>query len=568
MDWQDYDPKVYPYQDHTSRSDRPYRSRPPSDREEIREPSMSSWIQRQASSHHVQLAGAALLGGAAVAGTIFGVQAIRRQIATDELKASIPNIDENHASQDVCPTHMFILILILIGKAKLTEYGFASAGDLSTKEDQRSAALAARARRGQYDDDLILEQLARNRVFLTDEGLAKLRSSFVIIVGLGGVGSHATAALARSGVSKIRIIDFDQVTLSSLNRHAVATLADVGTPKVVCMRKRMEQVTPWVKFDCRNELFSSSAADRLLGSWNLEEEGEKPDYILDCIDNIDSKVALLHYCHLHSLPVVSSMGAGCKSDPTRICIADISTSLEDPLSRSTRRRLKLLGVSNGIPVVFSTEKPGPGKAALLPLAEEEVAKGEVGDLGVLPDFRVRILPVLGTMPAMFGYATANHVICEVTGYPNEYNPGAKSREKMYDSILSSLLGMEERLARSTVGNELTGLRLPVNRDDVAYLVEEVWRGKSVVSGLTTRLALVRWTRPENGFRPDEYWSERGQIFAKMGLRDLVLMTKEEASRHEKEVLRGNADPEVIYDPVVLSTVERRRRAEEEYEKFR
>jgi tRNA A37 threonylcarbamoyladenosine dehydratase len=109
------------------------------------------------------------------------------------------------------------------------------------------------------------------------------------------------------------------------------------------------------------------------------------------------------------------MGAGTKSDPTRVMVGDIGASFEDGLSRATRRRLKLQGVSSGIPVVYSTEKMGEGKAALLPLAEEEFQKGSVGDLGVLPDFRVRILPVLGTMPAVFGYVVANHVILKISG---------------------------------------------------------------------------------------------------------------------------------------------------------
>ncbi|KAL9112749.1 MAG: hypothetical protein Q9227_003052 [Pyrenula ochraceoflavens] len=512
---------------------------------------ISSWLERQASSRHVQLAGAAVLGGVTVAAAILGAQSIRREVMIEDLKASIPNIDDTHN-----PTN-------------LSEYGAVAGSQSLSKEDQKSAKLAARARRGDYDDDLILEQLARNRVFLTDQGLAKLRASFIIIVGLGGVGSHATAALARSGVTKIRIIDFDQVTLSSLNRHAVATLSDVGTPKVTCMRRRLEQVTPWTKFDCRNELYDSAAAERLLGPWKFEgEEGGKPDYIIDCIDNIDSKVALLHYCHLHSLQVVSSMGAGCKSDPTRICVGDISTSLEDPLSRSTRRRLKILGVQSGIPVVFSTEKPGPGKAALLPLADEEFAKGNVGDLGVLPDFRVRILPVLGTMPAIFGYTAANHVICEISGYPNEYNPGAKAREKMYDGILSTLQGLEESLARANVGRDFTGLRLPLTRDDVGYLVEEVWRGKSAISGLSTRLVLVRWRVPPGGFRPDENWIEDHQTCSRMELHDLVLMTKEEAARHEREVLRGSKNPEDTYEEKVLAIVRRRQDEEKFFEKYR
>ncbi|KAK0949325.1 hypothetical protein LTS01_025836, partial [Friedmanniomyces endolithicus] len=195
----------------------------------------------------------------------------------------------------------------------------------------------------------------------------------------GGVGSHATAALARSGCSRLRLIDFDQVTLSSLNRHAVATLADVGTPKVHCLQKRLEQIVPWTHFDSINALFSEKVAAAQLAPW--EGDGQKPDYVIDAIDNIDSKVALLRYCHENGIRVVSSMGAGCKSDPTRVFIGDISASTEDPLSRATRRKLRLLGIKDGIPVVFSSEKSGPGKAQLLPLPEKEFAKGAVNELG-------------------------------------------------------------------------------------------------------------------------------------------------------------------------------------------
>lgn len=407
---------------------------------------------------------------------------------------------------------------------------------------------------------------------MTDEGLAKLRSSFIIVVGCGGVGSHAAAALARSGVSKIRLIDFDQLTLSSLNRHAVATLADVGTPKVHCIRKRLEQISPWVSFDCRNQLFGEDAADSLLGPWNLEgsqdSQGQRADYVLDCIDNISSKVALLHYCHSQKLPVISSMGAGCKSDPTRVVLGDISTSIEDPLSRSTRRRLKILGVHSDIPVVFSTEKPGEGKASLLPLPEEEFAKGEVGELGVLPDFRVRILPVLGTMPAVFGYTLANHVMCELSGYPTDYCPGGKPRDKTCESVLAALQGIEERLAKHVANQEPRGLRIPVNKEDVNYLLEEVWRGKSAVSGLPTRLALVRWKRPAHGYGADEEWEKHGQKLVRMELGDLVCMTKEEALRHEREVLKGGKDLEDLYDDAVLQRVDARMREEKLFSRYR
>ncbi|KAJ5176676.1 tRNA threonylcarbamoyladenosine dehydratase 2 [Penicillium canariense] len=511
---------------------------------------MSSWFHRQAGSQNSQLATTAVLSGAAVAGAIFGYQAYRRKEAVHDLKASIPGLDEEHHAE------------------KLTQYGVADNGTPLSKEDERSAALARRAQQGDYDDDLILEQLARNRVFLTDEGLAKLRSSFIVVVGCGGVGSHAAASLARSGVSKIRLIDFDQVTLSSLNRHALATLADVGTPKVHCIRRRLEQIAPWVMFDCRNELFGKDAADRLLGPWTLTHEGEgrRPDFVLDCIDNITSKVDLLHYCHKNSLPVISSMGAGCKSDPTRVVVGDISTSTDDPLSRSTRRKLKAMGVSSGIPTVFSTERSSPGKASLLPLPDDEFAKGQVGELGVLPDFRVRILPVLGTMPAVFGYTLANHVICSVSGYPIDYNTAGKGREKLYDAILAFLTGFLEKQVRQVAGQDAVGLRLPINKDDIQYIVEEVFRGKSVVTGLSTRLVLIPWEVPSRGFTMDLTWEQDGQKLYPLDPAELVCMTKDEATRHEREVLRGGKKVEEVYDETVLQRVSLRKKETEEWKK--
>jgi tRNA A37 threonylcarbamoyladenosine dehydratase len=514
--------------------------------------SMSSWLQRQAGSSHGQLATAAVVSGAAVAGAIFGYQSYKRKEAVHDLKASIPSIDDLHTAET------------------LTDFGAASNGVRLSKEDERSAALARRAQQGDYDDDLILEQLARNRVFLGDEGLAKLRSSFVVVVGCGGVGSHAAASLARSGVSKIRLIDFDQVTLSSLNRHALATLADVGTPKVHCIRRRLEQIAPWVTFDCRNELYGKAASDDLLGPWSLTHDGEgrRPDFVLDCIDNITSKVELLHYCHSNSLPVISSMGAGCKSDPTRVVVGDISLSTDDPLSRSTRRRLKLLGVSSGVAAVFSTEKPGPGKATLLPLPEEEFTKGQVGELGVLPDFRARILPVLGTMPAVFGYTVANHVICTITGYPLDYNMGAKGREKLYDTILAALLSLHERMIRQVTGQDTVGLRAPLSKDDIAFVVEEVYRGKSAISGLSNRLALVPWQTPAHGWNMDLSLEKEGQKTIPMDINQMVCMTKEEALRHENEVLKGGKKVEEVYDGTVLQRVNLRRREAEEYDQYR
>lgn len=320
---------------------------------------------------------------------------------------------------------------------------------------------------------------------------------------------------------------------------------------------------PWVKWECFNEVWMEDQAERLLGGWG-SGKGRRVDYVVDAIDNIDSKVALLKYCHQKAIKVVSSMGAGCKSDPTRVFVGDISASVEDPLSRATRRRLRAEGINEGISVVYSTEKPGPGKAELLPLPEEEFLKGQVDELSVLPDFRARILPVLGTMPAVFGYAIANFVVLEITGYPHEMGP-VKARDKMYESILRNLQGAEERFLR--VGEQdALGLKIAVTKDDVGYLVEEAYRGKSVVSGLSTRLTLVRWNVPEGGFRVDE--KVDGQKTSGLQLHDLVCMTKEEAARHESEVLKGWKRPEEMYSDQVVRLVARRKQEERYYSRYR
>ena len=310
-------------------------------------------------------------------------------------------------------------------------------------------------------------------------------------------------------------------------------------------------------------MWRESEAGRLLGRWD-EGRGQNLDYVVDAIDNIDSKVALLKYCHSNKIKVISSMGAGCKSDPTKIFIGDIRESVEDPLSRSTRRRLRAQGVNEGIPVVYSIEKPGPGKASLLPLPEEEYQKGSVNELSVLPDFRARILPVLGTMPAVFGQTIANYIILELSNYPHETG-GGKHRDKHYDNILNTLQICEEKLAKHA-GEDPKGLKIPITKDDVGYLVEEVFRSKSVVSGLATRLALVRWRASEEGYAPDK--SFLGQKTSKVRINELVCMTKEEAVAHYKQVLKTGVKPEDVYDEGVVELVERRRREEEMYSKYR
>ncbi|KAI6250845.1 tRNA threonylcarbamoyladenosine dehydratase 2 [Erysiphe necator] len=501
---------------------------------------MSSWWVQNS---HVRLAATAIISGSIVAIAIFGLQEFQKKKRLNNLKKDIPAWD------------------LIDKKSSVISATEPRSG---SKEDERCALLVEKVQRGEYDEELILEQLARNRVFLTDDGLKKLRSAFIIIVGCGGVGSHCATALARSGVARIRLIDFDQVTLSSLNRHAVATLADVGIPKVTCLMKRLHQIAPWINFDLRNELYRSEVSSNLLEDWN----GKKPDFIVDAIDNIDCKVSLLKYCYENQLKVISSMGAGAKSDPTRIFVGDISTSTDDPLSRATRRRLRAAGVATGITVVFSSEKPSPEKARLLPLPEEEFIKGSIGELGVLPDFRVRIMPVLGTLPAVFGYTVANHIILQITGYPTDYIT-TKTRNKMYESIHAQLQGAEEKLTRILVLSEdVHGLRISITVADVGYLVDEVFKGRSALSKLTTRLALVRWRKPIDGGSKIVNRTVPGQIFSTLSLTDLVCMTKEEAAVHTRDILIGNKTLEDLYDHSTITYVEQMIEEELKYIKYR
>ena len=159
------------------------------------------------------------------------------------------------------------------------------------------------------------------------------------------------------------------------------------------------------------------------------------------------------------------MGAGAKSDPSRVQISDISSTIYDPLARSVRRRLRLLGVQSGIPVVYSTEAPGDVK--LLPLPEKEFQNGNVKELGVLEDFRVRILPVLGmeqidhfrsfltflkpgSLPSIFGLHAATYVLCELAGKPISNPLPVKNRRKLYEKMNRDLQLREQKITGETI----------------------------------------------------------------------------------------------------------------------
>ncbi|KAJ1934746.1 hypothetical protein FBU59_005600, partial [Linderina macrospora] len=254
--------------------------------------------------------------------------------------------------------------------------------------------------------------------------------------------------------------------------------------------------------------------------------GGEPDYVLDCIDNMDTKLDLIMYCKKHNLPVISAMGAGMKSDPSRVQIADIGDTFEDPMSRAVRRKLKKMGVENGVKVIYSTEKPG--KVGLVSLAESQ--QEQPGDFSVLPDFRVRIVPVLGTMPAMFGIAMGTHILTELAGFPTD--PLAiKGRNALYARMQRELGNREVKISQNGGQHQLW-----MTPDDVGYVLEEIWRGRSAISGNTDKLALVRWKRD-----------------LPMTTHNCVVMTKKEADEHEK--IEGN--PEDAYPANIVAFINER-----------
>ena len=264
-------------------------------------------------------------------------------------------------------------------------------------------------------DEFREEQLSRNILYFGEDGMRKVSQSSVVVVGVGGVGSHAAHMLARAGVGSLRLIDFDQVTLSSLNRHACATLSDVGTPKVEAMKKHIEKICAGhCEVDARVAMFTEVAQDELLGF--PTDPIRRHDFIVDAIDDVTTKVQLLAYCVRTGTRVISCMGAGGKSDPTRIQIGDLPSACHDPLATKMRlflKRRKIDIASELISIVYSSEK------TVAPLAEltDEQKQGGKDEFGAVDNMRVRVLPVLGTTPSIMGNACAAFALCEIGNKP-------------------------------------------------------------------------------------------------------------------------------------------------------
>jgi tRNA threonylcarbamoyladenosine dehydratase len=390
------------------------------------------------------------------------------------------------------------------------------------------------------------EQLSRHLLYFGRTGLDRLQNARVCVVGVGGVGSHAAHMLARSGISYLRLIDFDQVSVSSLNRHACATLDDVGTAKVDCLAQFLRRICPdpqYLQIDAMAEMYTADSGERLLQLPSPQQW----DMIIDCIDDCKTKAALLAYCLQRKIRVLSCMGAGGKADPTRLHLSDLRSAAKDPLATKIRQFLKnaMKKQQNGaatddtvpsylddmeqLTVLFSSEKT---VVTLADFTDEQKQAG-VHLYGAVDRMRIRIVPVLGTMPAIMGQALASYCITTVAG-TQRMQPvtteriGRNSRNKMYQMLrtreqcisthmrsqvqaLGALATVEMTHSINGVG-ELVTLRnedgtvtfkiwigeLQIDQgEDVEYLLE-IWRNRCAITGarLGTVLHLVRWDRSQ------------------------------------------------------------------------
>ena len=231
------------------------------------------------------------------------------------------------------------------------------------------------------------EIFKRTEILLGDEAMARLAASRVAIFGVGGVGGYTLEALVRSGVGSLHIIDPDTVSESNINRQIIATHETVGMKKIEAARLRALSINPDLKIETSDLFYSEENSSAL----DLAEY----DYIVDAIDSVKSKLHLIENAKKCGVPIISSMGAGNKLDPTRFEVADISKTSVCPLAKVIRTELRKRGI-NHLKVVYSKEEPihavadaenskitrhAPGSIAFVPSVVGLIIAGEVvGDL--------------------------------------------------------------------------------------------------------------------------------------------------------------------------------------------
>lgn len=194
----------------------------------------------------------------------------------------------------------------------------------------------------------MLHQFSRTELLIGEPAMARLAQKKVAVFGIGGVGSFAVEGLARSGVGKLVLVDDDSICLTNLNRQLHATLATVGKPKVAVMRDRILDINPQAEVTTFQKFYLPDTAAELIF--------DDYDYIIDAIDTVTGKIDLVVRAQEKGIPIISSMGAGNKLDPTKFEVADIFSTSVCPLAKVMRYELKRRGVT-ALKVVYSREKP-------------------------------------------------------------------------------------------------------------------------------------------------------------------------------------------------------------------
>ncbi|GGC92599.1 tRNA threonylcarbamoyladenosine dehydratase [Thalassobacillus devorans] len=195
----------------------------------------------------------------------------------------------------------------------------------------------------------MLHQFSRNELAVGKEGLELLKGSTVAVLGIGGVGSFSVEALARTGIGKLILIDKDVVDITNINRQLPALLSTIGQPKAELMKERIRDINPECEVITLNMFYTEETYETLFDY--------QTDFILDASDTIIYKVHLIKECISRDIPIISSMGAANKTDPTKFQIADIFKTSYDPIAKVIRKKLREAGIKKGVPVVYSQEKP-------------------------------------------------------------------------------------------------------------------------------------------------------------------------------------------------------------------
>lgn len=243
-----------------------------------------------------------------------------------------------------------------------------------------------------------------------DTAMEKLFRTHVMIIGLGGVGSWAAESIARSGVGKITVIDFDEVCITNANRQIHALQGLVGKKKANVMSERLKKINPQANIQEKAIFYNEENAEQIFA--------EKPDYIIDCIDNLSAKCHLIAECRKRGIPVITSAGASARLDPLAIEICDLANTHTDPLAHQVRKILRQrygFPVKDfGIPCVFSTEVPmmpvelnydlGQGFKCVCPQGQNNLHSC---------DKRNRIYGTASFVTGSFGLAMASWVVKQI-----------------------------------------------------------------------------------------------------------------------------------------------------------